>query len=981
MKAHSFFPLVVVAALVSGSAQASPRPLHILFYGPAKPAPAARPAEYAFLPGQTAAPKAIYFDYRTDAAALSAEALRNFDAVLLAAPEAEISPEQKEALDRFAADGHGVRPLPTGASEAAISTLALDAVGEAARADWQEFLKNRTPLTYEKNANVANYEHRPEPLPLQQPLSPAESMQYTQVPADFDLKLFASEPHIFKPIAMAWDERGRLWLAETRDYPNEVRPEGEGNDDIVICEDTDGDGVADKFTIFADHLNIPTSLTFANGGVIVAQAPNFLFLKSSKGDDKADIREVLFENCWGKSDTHAGPSNLHWGFDNWIYGAVGYAGFKSRSGPENNFQQGLYRFRPDGSKIEFLYQFTNNTWGYGVNEAGDIFGSTANNAPSFFCGLPATHFAPGGGRLMSAKRINPYDKVHPNTANIRQVDVFGGYTAAAGHMFMNSDSLPARFRGKALVCEPTCKLISIFDIEKQGAGYEARDANNLLASSDEWMSPVAAEVGPDGAVWVADWYNFIIQHNPTPSPERGGYLAQTGRGGAHINPNRDTAHGRIYRLVPKGVQPSPVQSLAGAATPQLVQTLESGNQFWRLTAQRLLVEGGKAEAVTALRAKVKEGKAPAAVHALWALTGLGALDADTQRAALLAASPELRRNAIRTISADAQGVKLFFSSPVVKDPDLTTRLAAFVKLAEFPTTPDLQTVVTKLQSDATNKADEWLAEGVKMLGRKHGVLSYHAGPNLLPNPGFEDAVNDLPAVWKVRHYAGNPAYSVAAAPDVHGGAASLRLASTDGDGTDTSVFADVTVKPHTEYRLSGWIKTKGVRGALGALLNVHGTDARTPAVTRDAKWTQVETTFNSGDRTVASVNCLLGGFGKSTGEAWFDDVSLQELLPADEQPLLAGDPKRGEDIFFHHQTALCVGCHSIGGKGGNVGPALDGIASRKDEAYILESLLEPNKQLAEGFKGQVSPMPPMGLILKDQEIADVKAFLLTLKAK
>src|SRR6185295_13728680 len=109
-----------------------------------------------------------------------------------------------------------------------------------------------------------------------------------------------------------------------------------------------------------------------------------------------------------------------------------------------------------------------------------------------------------------------------------------------------------------------------------------------------WMSPVAAEVGPDGSVWVADWYNFIIQHNPTPSPERGGYRADTGKGGAHINANRDTARGRVYQLVPKNGTPSSVRSLAGASTGDLVKALGSDNQFWRLTAQRLLVEGKKA---------------------------------------------------------------------------------------------------------------------------------------------------------------------------------------------------------------------------------------------------------------------------------------------------------------------------------------------------------------------------------------------------
>src|SRR5258708_24735550 len=137
------------------------------------------------------------------------------------------------------------------------------------------------------------------------------------------LKVFASEPDIMKPIAFAWDERGRLWVAETRDYPHGYSADGMGNDDIKICEDTKGDGVADKFTVFADHLNIPTSFTFANGGIIVAQPPRFLFLKSSKGDDHADLREQIFTGC-GIGGTQEQAGNLHHGYDNWLYGIVGY---------------------------------------------------------------------------------------------------------------------------------------------------------------------------------------------------------------------------------------------------------------------------------------------------------------------------------------------------------------------------------------------------------------------------------------------------------------------------------------------------------------------------------------------------------------------------------------------------------------------------------------------------------------------------------
>jgi len=128
---------------------------------------------------------------------------------------------------------------------------------------------------------------------MQKPLDPEESMKHMHLPEGFEVQLFAADPDIYKPICMAWDARGRLWIAETVDYPNERQRAGEGHDRIVICEDTDGDGKADKFTVFADKLSIPTSMTFANGGIVVTQAPDTLFLKSSKGDDKADERHSI----------------------------------------------------------------------------------------------------------------------------------------------------------------------------------------------------------------------------------------------------------------------------------------------------------------------------------------------------------------------------------------------------------------------------------------------------------------------------------------------------------------------------------------------------------------------------------------------------------------------------------------------------------------------------------------------------------------
>jgi len=920
---------------------------------------------------------AIWFDYATGPTPGTAE-LAYYD-VLAIRPKPDGSPALSNVIKLPSGAIVPVLKVGEQATPEQVRKDVLAALSAPRKADWEKFLAQREPEKREASPTVANYEKRTPPLTFQHPLSVKGSMERTQVPADCRLQLFAAEPDIAKPIAFAWDERGRLWVCETRDYPHDVRPDGQGRDSIKVCEDTNGDGKADKFTVFADQLNIPTSLVFANGGIIVAQPPRFLFLKDADGDDKADLRQEIMTG-WGVNDTHAQANSLHYGYDNWLYGCVGYSGFNGEvRGVKKQFGMGTYRFKADGSALEFLHQFSNNAWGHSANEFGDQFGGTANNAPIFFGGIPAT-IVPKGLRAMTAKRINVEDKCHTITPNFRQVDVFGGFTAAAGSAFIHSGNLPVRLQGKAMVCEPTMKNIALMDVQRDGAGYVAKDGYNLVASSDEWMSPVFAEVGPDGAVWFADFQNFIIQHNPTPSVERGGFAAKTGVGGAHENPLRDHARGRIYSVVWDQAKQPTVTSLKGAGSAQLVAALGNDNQFWRLTAQRLLVEGRKTDAAPALKQAVTNSAPLAAIHALWSLHGLGQLDDATHRAALNHADSAVRRNATRALGRDAKAVANFFSAGVVSDPDPLTKLAAFVKLAEFSDTKPIQTVVASVARNPANRGDEWLAEITKVLTKLHGAQLHREGPNLLPNPGFEIVGGDgLPEGWKRRDYnksegtQGAEWKLVSGEKQFHGGKQAVRCITRDG--ADTSLFADVELKPNTQYRLAGWVRTHALQGKVS--FNDPLGRAETEAVRRrESDWAEVEAVFNSGTRTKASINVL----HVAKGDGYFDDVRLCELLPTEEEsrPVVA-DAKRGAELFHKHPAA-CVLCHSLKGQGSTVGPALDGIATRGTPAYIRESLLEPSKVLAKGFEQlKISPMPPMGDIFSPQELADIQAFVLTLR--
>jgi len=781
----------------------------------------------------------------------------------------------------YTASGHDERVWGKAEFHKLIKQGILWAVGEQVLERYENFLAKRAPLKYEKRDNIPNYEKRPEPLAYQLPLSPEESIKHTQVPVGFKLELFASEPDIVNPIYFQWDKSGRLWVVETVDYPNELKEGRKGNDRIKICEDTDGDGKADKFTIFADGFNIPTSLTFARGGVILAHAPDLLFLQDTDGDDKADIRKILITG-FGLNDTHAGPSNLRYGLDNWIYGTVGYSGFNGEvNGETHSFRSGTFRFKSDGSKMEFLHQYNNNTWGIGLNHQGDIFGSTANNNPSFFGGVPSR--VHNGEKRMTAKMIASSPRFYPITPNIRQVDAFNAYTAGCGHAFATSSGFPESWRNqRAFICGPTGHLLGMYDVRPKGSGFESVNAYSLVASTDEWFSPIVAEVGPDGNLWIADWYNFIIQHNPTPNLNRGGYDAQRGLGNAHINPNRDRQHGRIYRLVYQKNE-APVINLENASWEKLVQALENDNMFWRLTAQRLLVDGGYKKAVPAL-IKLLSQPAPKSLHALWALHGLGALDRQAHERCLNSKDPALRRNAIRALPTDLKGQQMLHDSATLADKNLLVRLASFVKLASFPRDQGTRDIASLLMRVEENAKDEWLRLPLQSLGAvEANLVRYEKGPNLLPNPSFESVDGKLPMGWKVRTYSGSGTMEhtiETASKFVKTGKSSLCISSNGGH--DTSAFATTQLKSGVRYSLSAWIKTDRVEGGgMGVLLNVHelGQKGMTKGIRKTNDWQKVETVFVSPSSRSVTINCLFGGWGRSKGKAWFDDISLHEMRP------------------------------------------------------------------------------------------------------
>nr|WP_255695639.1 PVC-type heme-binding CxxCH protein [Rhodohalobacter sp. 614A] len=559
---------------------------------------------------------------------------------------------------------------------------------------------------------------------IQNPLTPEESQKHILVDPDFEVQLFASEDQVINPIDLTWDEQGRLWVTETVDYPNKFTENREGNDRIKILEDTNGDGKADKVTVFAEGLNIPTSLALYKDGVIVSQSPDFIYFKDTNGDDKADEREVLFTG-WGTFDTHAGPSNLRYGFDNQIWGTVGYSAFEGTvGGKEYRFSSGFYRFQPDGSDLEYISNTTNNTWGIGFNEEGVIFGSTANRDVPLHSAIPNRFYnnIRGFGQTPRLQMIANSNRIYPLLDEVRQVDQHGRYTSGSGFEMYTARDFPKEYWNKhAFIAEPTGHLLGEFLIEEDGSSFKAKNLGSMLASQDEWFSPIQSRVGPDGALWVVDWYNLVIQHNPTPEGR------ETGEGNAYVNDLRDQDHARIYRIVNKNADHTQNINLKDASAEELANALTNDNMFWRLTAQRLLVERGDLDVVPHLISLIENESIdelelnPGALHSIWTLKGLGALDGsnsdvtDAVISALYHPAPSVRRAALMTLPRTEESLQAILAADFLPNlsvvpgemnytlpveqmlaSNIQVRLAALLAVAEMPASDQVGKSVAEL---------------------------------------------------------------------------------------------------------------------------------------------------------------------------------------------------------------------------------------------------------------------------------------------
>ncbi|HEV3261078.1 MAG TPA: PVC-type heme-binding CxxCH protein [Gemmataceae bacterium] len=465
-----------------------------------------------------------------------------------------------------------------------------------------------------------------EPIPHGQdrmpgaPLSPADAIKKMTVPDGFSVELVAGEPDIVNPVAMTFDERGRIWITESLEYPRHSA--GPGRDRIKVLECTRGDGRYDKITVFADDLNIPSGIAVGHGGVWVANSPDILFLQDTRGTGKADKREVVVTG-FGRFDTHELPNSLTWGPDGYLYGLNGVfnEAHIEQNGKDFRFTCALYRIDPRTREFQVFAEGTSNPWGIAWDTEGSAFISA--------CVVDHLwHLAETGYYL---RQGGPYP---PHTWVLNSIVHHHHQKAAyCGLCFFDSDAYPPQYRERLYMGNIHGGCINVDVLRRDGSSYSARPAPDFLTANDPWFMPVAQKVGPDGCLYVLDWYDRYHCYQD----------AQRDPAGI------DRERGRLYRIRYKNTPRAGKFDLGKESDDRLIERLHSPNIYFRDTAQRLLCERKHAATRSKLEKLVLDDREPrkARMHALWALVGNGALEAGFQQKLLRHKDPAFRAWGVR----------------------------------------------------------------------------------------------------------------------------------------------------------------------------------------------------------------------------------------------------------------------------------------------------------------------------------------------
>ena len=892
------------------------------------------------------------------------------------------------------------------------------------------------------------------PFPIPDPDPEIERRSFI-VADGFEVNLFAGDPLIEKPLQINFDPAGRLWVASSEVYP-QIKPGQVANDKVLVLEDRDGDGKADKTSIFAGGLLIPTGIEPGDGGVYVANSTELLHLKDSNGDGKADQTKVVLSG-FGTEDTHHILHTLRWGYDGMLYfnqSVYIHSHIETPYGVRRLGGGGIWQFRPETMRLDVFIRGLVNPWGHHFDQWGQSFATDGAGGEGInYCVTGASYFwALGAVRVL--KGLNP------------------GSPKYCGLEVVSGRHMPESWQGNLLTNDFRGNRVCRFVLSEDGAGFASREQSELIKTKHVAFRPIDIKMGPDGAIYIADWYNPIIQHGEVDFRD----------------PRRDHTRGRIWRVTAKGRPLVSRPNLVESKPTDLLESLKAPEQWTRQQARRVIQERGRATFASPLVewTKALDPKDPSYEHnrleALWTFQALDypneqllvsllhSSEARVRAAAVRVVAhwgnrlsdpisllahrvieehPRVRLEAVRALAQfptlrsaglamsalsrptdtfleyglwltatelapiwlpevqarqfdfDGNPDRLVFALKAVNSPSTVRPLLALLKSGKVPGNQDeaVQTLIATLggPTDLASVLDLVLSDASLKGPRRAGLLETLAKAaerrKVIPSGDLsrvvpllahrDDALRaaalhaigawNVPALQdrlvKLADASDTPSAVRTAAIEALArvgkaeGRRAIESLAENGKSAEiqaTALAALVELDPKAASpRIVNWLgglsydraadasivldrvlERRGSPGLLAAALEKGAV-----SIPSDLAKLSIRRIRASGRDEPA----LIAAFGKA-GKL---DSATRTLTDAEMSTLLAdviknGDAAQGEAIF-RRKDLSCLKCHAIAGAGGQVGPSLESIGASAQPDYLVDSLLQPNKQVKENY--------------------------------
>ncbi len=611
------------------------------------------------------------------------------------------------------------------------------------------------PAQIERLSQHASHESLAAELRPIPPREPHEALATFELKHGFHLDLVAHEPLVTDPIAAAFDENGRLYVAEMCDYPYHPKEGEKPLGRIRLLVDTNADGVFDEGHVFADGLLWPSGVAPWKGGAVVAATPDLWYLKDTDGDCVADERRKLYSG-FGDQNQQGMLNNLIWGLDHRIYGATSVNGGRVRPADEPDAQPLAldardFRYDPASGKLEATSgraQFGNtfDDWGnrFLCSESHPAYHVVLPDHylvrnPSLPVPTAINDLAPGVTPVFRTSPIEPWRAIRTRrrmAAGERAATSAGAshhvIDAGAGVTVYRSAAFPADLYGNLFIGDAQNNLVHRRRLVPDGVSFKserADEATEFIRSRDNWFRPVNFVNAPDGTLYMLDMYREVIESVHIPLDVV-----------AHLDLTRGRDRGRIYRIAPDGFSAIAPPRLGDSATSELVTHLEHPSAWWRETAHRLIYERQDRSVVPALARLLQSGKTPQArLHALWSLDGLGSLSDDDLQSALADGSPRVREHAVRLTEARLARSPALLDTvlSLAGDDDPRVRFQVAFSLGEVDDPRMIDALAKIARRDA---ADSWMRSAIasSIAGNTHGLLA-----ELIDSDGVDDLVTQL----------------------------------------------------------------------------------------------------------------------------------------------------------------------------------------------------------------------------------------------